>query len=85
MIEKSDLLHVPTFEGLHDDQLDWFISQSEEIRLKAGDTFLQQGTPAASMIVVLEGQQQMRGALGGEAVSIPLGQGISLGYCLSPA
>ncbi len=43
MIEKSDLLRVPTFEGLPDDQLDWFISQSEEIRLKAGDTFLQQG------------------------------------------
>src|ERR1700690_2786513 len=72
MIEKADLLRVPTFEGLPDDQLDWFISQAEEILLKAGDTFLQQGTPAVSMIVVLEGQQQMRGALGGEAVTFPL-------------
>jgi signal transduction histidine kinase len=75
MIEKSDLLRVPTFEGLPDDQLDWFISQAEEIPLKAGDTFLQQGTPAVSMIVVLEGQQQMRGALGGEAVTFPLEPG----------
>ena len=72
MIEKSDLLRIPTFEGLPDDQLDWFISQSQEIVLKAGDTFLQQGAPAVAMIVVLEGEQQMRGALGGEAVTIPL-------------
>ena len=32
MIEKSELLRVPAFEGLPDDQLDWFISQSEEIQ-----------------------------------------------------
>jgi signal transduction histidine kinase len=75
MITRADLLRVPTFEGLADDQLDWFISQAEEIPLKAGDTFLQQGTPAVSMIVVLEGQQQMRGALGGEAVTFPLEPG----------
>ena len=75
MITKADLWRVPTFEGLPDDQLDWFISQAQEIPLKAGDTFLQQGTPAVSMIVVLEGQQQMRGALGGEAVTFPLEPG----------
>jgi signal transduction histidine kinase len=75
MVEKSELLKIPTFEGLPDDQLDWFISQGEEISLKAGDTFLQQGTPAASMFIVLEGQMQMRGALGGEAVTIPLEPG----------
>ncbi len=72
MIEKSELLRIPTFEGLPDDQLDWFISQSQEIVLKAGDTFLQQGAPAVAMVVVLDGEQQMRGALGGEAVTIPL-------------
>jgi signal transduction histidine kinase len=75
MIQKSDLLRVPTFEGLPDDQLDWFISQCEEIALKAGETFLQQGTPAVWMFVVLEGQMQMRGALGGEAVTIPIEPG----------
>jgi signal transduction histidine kinase len=75
MIQKSDLLRVPAFEGLPDDQLDWFISQSEEIPLKAGETFLQQGTPAVWMFVVLEGQMQMRGALGGEAVTIPIEPG----------
>jgi signal transduction histidine kinase len=75
MIEKSELLRIPAFEGLPDDQLDWFISQSTEVVLKAGDTFLQQGTPAASMFVMLEGQMQMRGALGGEAVSFPIEPG----------
>jgi len=79
MIEKSELLHIPAFEGLPDDQLDWFISQSTEVVLKAGDIFLQQGTPAVWMIIVLEGQMQMRGALGGEAVSFPLEPGAITG------
>ena len=61
MIEKSELLRIPAFEGLPDDQLDWFISQTEEIRLKAGDMYLQQGDPAISMVVILEGELQMRG------------------------
>jgi signal transduction histidine kinase len=75
MVEKSELLRIPTFEGLPDDQLDWFISQCDEISLKAGETFLLQGTPAVSMFVVLEGQLQMRGALGGEAITIPIEPG----------
>ena len=79
MIEKSELLRIPAFEGLPDDQLDWFISQSTEVVLKAGDIFLQQGTPAVWMIIMLEGQMQMRGALGGEAVSFPLEPGAITG------
>ncbi|MGH9503540.1 MAG: sensor histidine kinase [Terriglobales bacterium] len=75
MVEKSELLRVPAFEGLPDDQLDWFISQAEEVELKAGDIFLQQGTPAIWMFVVLDGQLQMRGALGGDAVTLPLEPG----------
>ena len=75
MVEKSELLRIPAFEGLPDDQLDWFISQSQEINLKAGDTFLRQGTPADAMVVVLNGKQQMRGALGGEEVTLPLEPG----------
>jgi signal transduction histidine kinase len=75
MVEKSELLRIPAFEGLPDDQLDWFISQCDEIHLKAGETFLLQGTPAVSMFVVLEGQLQMRGALGGDAITIPIEPG----------
>lgn len=79
MLDKSELKRIPTFEGLPDDQLDWFISQCEEISLKAGDTFLQQGSPAEWMLVVLEGQMQLRGALGGEAIVMPIEPGTITG------
>ena len=46
MIEKSELLRVPAFAGLPDDQIDWFLSQSQEINLKAGDIYMRQGDPA---------------------------------------
>ena len=36
MIEKSELLRVPAFEGLPDDQLDWFISQTRGDKAEAG-------------------------------------------------
>ena len=75
MIEKSELLRIPTFEGLPDDQLDWFISQSQEIKLKAGDMYLRQGGPADAMVVVLEGELQVRGELGGETVVLSLNAG----------
>ncbi len=68
MIEKSELLRIPTFEGLPGDQLDWFISQSQEITLKPGDLYLRQGAPADAMVVVLEGDLQVRGEIGGETV-----------------
>src|SRR5258706_14680821 len=66
MIEKSELLQVPAFSDLPDDQIAWFLSQSEEMHLKAGDTYVRQGTPADSMFVILEGQFQWRGEFGGE-------------------
>jgi signal transduction histidine kinase len=79
MIDRAELLKVKAFEGLPDDQLDWFISQCEDIFLKAGDTFMQQGAPADAMFVILEGQLQMRGALGGEAITIPIEAGTVTG------
>ena len=39
MVQKSELLQVPVFADLPDDQIDWFISQSEELHMKAGGTF----------------------------------------------
>lgn len=66
MVENSELLRVPVFAGLPDDQLTWFISQAEEMVLKPGDIYLHQGDPADAMFVVLEGQLQARGELGGE-------------------
>src|SRR5260370_793871 len=70
MVDKSQLLRVPAFADLPDDQIAWFISQSQELSLKAGDTYARQGDPADGMFVVLEGQLQAQGELGGETVVI---------------
>ena len=32
MAQNSELLRVPVFAGLPDDQLSWFIAHSEELR-----------------------------------------------------
>ena len=66
MVDKSELLRVPVFADLPDDQIDWFISQSQEMTLKAGEVYSRQGDPADAMFVILEGQLQGRGELGGE-------------------
>ena len=75
MVEKSELRRVTVFADLPDDQLDWFLSQAEEVHLKAGDIYLRQGDPADAMYVVLEGQLQMRGELGGETVVFDIDPG----------
>ena len=75
MVDKSELLRFPTFADLPDDQIDWFISQSKELNLKAGDSYLRQGAPADSMFVILEGQLQVRGELNGETVAFDLEPG----------
>jgi signal transduction histidine kinase len=75
MIENTELLRVPVFADLPDDQIAWFISQSEERHYKAGDTYSHQGDPADAMFVILEGQIEMRGELGGETVAFPLKAG----------
>jgi signal transduction histidine kinase len=69
MVEKSDLRRIPVFGDLPDDQLAWFISQSQELRLKAGDTYVRQGDPAEAMFVILEGELQARGEIGGETIA----------------
>jgi signal transduction histidine kinase len=79
MVEKSELLRVPTFEGLPDDQLDWFISHCQEVKLKPGDVYLRPGGPTDSMVVVLEGELQVRGELAGETVVLPFGAGAVTG------
>src|ERR1700675_2403876 len=75
MVEKSELLSVPAFADLPDDQIAWFISQSEEMSFKAGDTYFRQGDPADAMFVVLEGQLQARGEIGGETLVITMKPG----------
>src|SRR6202171_581600 len=68
MIAKSELLRVPAFADLPDDQITWFLSQSQEMHLKAGETYVRQGDRADALFVILEGQCQWRGEFGGETV-----------------
>jgi len=75
MAEISDLLHVSVFSGLPEDQLHWFLSQCQELRLKAGENYTRQGDPADAMYVLLEGEFQMRGELAGESIVLPLKAG----------
>ena len=68
MVDKSELLRIPAFAGLPDDQIAWFLGNSQEVHLAAGDEYARQGDPADWMFVILEGQFQWRGELGGDTV-----------------
>ena len=68
MVDKSELLRVPAFADLPEDQITWFLGHAEELRLKAGNSYFRQGDPADAMFVVMEGQLQARGEMGGETV-----------------
>jgi signal transduction histidine kinase len=76
MITSSELVRVPVFAGLPEDQIEWFIRQAPEVSLKGGQTYFHQGDPADAMFVILEGQLQVRGEIGGETVvlTVPPGQ-----------
>ena len=75
MTEKEELLRAPAFADLPDDQIEWFLSQVEELRFKAGDTLMNPGDPADAMFVLLEGEIQARGEFGGETVIINVDPG----------
>jgi len=75
MIDKSELLSVPAFADLPDEQIAWFIGQAKEMNIKTGEMAFRQDDPADAMFVVLEGQMQARGELGGETVVIPMKPG----------
>src|ERR1700693_671913 len=75
MADKSELLRVPAFNDLPDDQIDWFLSQSKEVHLNAGDTFMRAGDPAEFMVVILEGSLQGRGEIHGETLVVSLKAG----------
>ena len=68
MTNRSELLSVPAFSDLPEDQIDWFLSHAEELHFDAGKIYFRQGDPADAMFVILEGQLQLRGELGGETV-----------------
>lgn len=68
MAEVLELLRkVPVFADLPNDQIEWFLGQAQEVRLKSGDSYVRQGDPADSMFVLLEGEFQWRGEFSGES------------------
>lgn len=75
MVEISELLRVPAFADLPEDQLAWFLSQSEELHFSPGETYVRANDPADAMFVILEGELQARGEFGGEIVVIPMKTG----------
>src|ERR1700674_4440403 len=75
MTENAELLRIPAFAGLPDDQIEWFISQAEELRFHANETLMNPGDPADAMFVLLEGQLQARGDIGGETMIIAVEAG----------
>jgi signal transduction histidine kinase len=68
MANKSELLRVPAFAELPEDQIEWFLSQAQELNIKPGEVYIHQGSPADAMFVLLEGQLHARGDLGGQSI-----------------
>jgi signal transduction histidine kinase len=59
-VTREELRTVAVFSDLPDDQLDWFLEHSTEIRLAPGEVYVRAGDPADRMVVVLEGELQAR-------------------------
>jgi len=70
MATASELSRFPAFADLPDDQLAWFLSQSQEVNLMPGEVYARQGDPPDAMFVLLEGEFEWRGDFGGETVVI---------------
>ncbi len=69
MVDKSELLRVPAFADLPDDQIAWFLSQSEELHLKAGETLLPgKAIPRTQCSSSSRDSFRRRGEFGGETV-----------------
>ena len=75
MVEATELGRLPIFADLPEDQIAWFISQSQELTLKADEFYVHQGDPADAMFVVLDGQLQARAEFAGGLVTIGSKQG----------
>jgi signal transduction histidine kinase len=70
MAEASELLRFSLFANLPDDQIAWFISQSQDLPLKPDEVYVQRGDPADAMFVILDGQLEVRGELAGSLITI---------------
>lgn len=51
----SELKAIDAFEGISDENLEWFAEHSEEVNYPRGELIMTEGDPAEFMLVVLEG------------------------------
>ena len=69
MATPEELLRFPAFADLPEDQIAWFLSQSREVTLKAGEIYAKQGDPPDTMFVLLQGEFEWRGEFAGEIIA----------------
>ena len=74
-VDKTELIKVAAFQGAPDNELDWFLSQCEELHLTAGQIVFREDDPADAMFVILEGEIQGRWEQGGEMMVFSIGAG----------
>jgi signal transduction histidine kinase len=62
---EAALRQIQIFSDLRDDQLQWFASNSEELRFSPGDIIIHEGAPADALFVLIEGEIRGRRESGG--------------------
>jgi signal transduction histidine kinase len=72
MITTQDLRAIKIFADLPEDQLEWFIGQSEEVWVESGEVLFREGDPADHMYVFFEGELQRRAGRPGSDLRIYL-------------
>src|SRR6267142_1117965 len=55
-----DLRKVPAFVDQPQADLEWFVAQSEELRVEVGGIIVKEDTPADTMLVMFEGEMRAR-------------------------
>ena len=68
MATPKELSGFPAFANLPEDQIEWFLTQVQELNLHPGEIYARQGDPADFMFVILEGDFQWRGEFNGETI-----------------
>jgi signal transduction histidine kinase len=75
MVDAAELLRLTIFANLPDDQIAWFISQSQELALKPEEIYVHEGDPADAMFIVLDGQLEVKGEFAGGLVNFAVEAG----------
>ncbi len=63
---ETALRKIAIFSDLTEEQLQWFASSAQELRLSPGDILIHEGHPADALFVLLEGQVRGRRENGGD-------------------